>query len=127
VETEDPKHAVLLFNDCINRRDLTGLLEVVTDDHTFIDAAGGEVRGFSAVKRAWEGFFSAYPDYQNVFSTVASRQQEVVIVGHSVCSHAALQGPAIWTALVRDGLVAEWRVHDDTPETRRALAIEHIG
>ena len=34
-----------------------------------------------------------------------------------------LDGPAIWTAEVRDGKVAVWRVYEDTPEVRARLGI----
>lgn len=44
---------------------------------------------------AWKGFFAQFPDYRNVFGTVE----------------------------VRDGRVAEWCVHDDTPATRERLGI----
>jgi ketosteroid isomerase-like protein len=121
---DDPKQTVLRFNDCINSRDLAGLVDLLSDDHLFIDSVGREVRGIGAVKKAWEGFFSAFPDYRNEFSSLSSEGQDVVIVGHSTCSHPALHGPGIWTALVREGRVAEWRIRDDTPETRRELAIE---
>jgi hypothetical protein len=48
----------------------------------------------------------------------------VFAIGRSVCStEAALDGPAIWTARTESGRVSEWRVYDDTPESRRQLGL----
>lgn len=117
----DPKLIALLFNEAINRRDRDALLSLVTDDHRFIDSAGHVTSGRDAVGRAWSGFFSAFPDYQNVFDAIESREDLVLIRGRSVCSHAELHGPAIWTARITDDKVAEWRVYADDDDTRGAL------
>lgn len=47
----------------------------------------------------------------------------VVMVGSSHCSEKALDGPALWSAKVREGKVSEWRVYDDTPRNRERLGI----
>ncbi len=46
------------------------------------------------------------------------------MVGFSECSFDPLDGPSIWTAEIRDGLVAEWRVYEDSEEVRKLLKIE---
>lgn len=119
-----PASAAVRFNDCINDRDVDGLADLMTDDHTFIDTEGGTVTGKQAALEAWRGFFAAFPDYRNVFTSVAARGEIITIVGHSVCSEPALAGPAIWTAKVTADQVAEWRVHADTQEIRARLDIE---
>jgi hypothetical protein len=46
------------------------------------------------------------------------------MLGRSHCQEEPiLDGPAIWTAHIRDNLVTEWRVYDDTPENRRSLGL----
>jgi len=103
---------VVAFNAAINRRDLVALTALMAHDHRFVDAAGSVVSGEPACRQAWAGFFAAFPDYRNVFDTVDWRDGRVVAVGRSECSVAALRGAAVWTAIVVDGLVAEWRVED---------------
>jgi ketosteroid isomerase-like protein len=114
---------VAAFNDCVNRRDLAGLTALMTDGHTFTDAEGAVVAGLPACRDAWRGFFAAFPDYRNVFSEVTVQGDVVVVVGHSVCSVAALAGPALWSVVVAGDRVAAWRVYDDTPANRRALGL----
>ncbi len=119
----DPAVVVRRFNDLITRRDLDGLIALMTEDHTFLDTSGAAVSGRAACADAWHGFFAAFPDYRNVFTTITAQTQSVTIVGYSVCSEPALAGPALWTATVRDGLVARWQVHDDTADNRRQLGL----
>ena len=111
------------FNDCINRQDLAGLVALMTEDHAFTDAEGNTIVGRDACRAAWEGFFAAFPDYRNVFESVRTDGDATTIAGRSVCSEPALAGPALWSATIRDGLVAGWRVLYDTEENRSALGL----
>ena len=106
----DPRSVVVVFNGRINARDLVGLTALMTEDHTFVDAAGAVVRGRAACTGAWQGFFAAFPDCRNVFVAVVADGDTVTVTGHSTCSEPALAGPARWTATVRDGKVARWQV-----------------
>ena len=111
-EPPDRRSVVAAFNDCINARDLTGLVARMTGDHTFVDAAGAAVTGRDACAEAWQGFFAAYPDYRNVFVTMVANGDTVTVSGYSTCSEPALAGAARWTATVRDDKVARWQVDD---------------
>ena len=108
----DPRSVVVAFNDRINARDLAGLTDLMTEDHTFVDPAGAVVRGRAACTAAWRGFFAAFTDYRNVFAAVVADGDTVTVIGRSTCSEPALAGPARWTATVRDGKVACWQVTD---------------
>ncbi|UUU40000.1 nuclear transport factor 2 family protein [Streptomyces sp. NBC_00162] len=120
----DPTALVVRFNDCINGRDVEGLARLMSDDHTFIDSEGGVVSGKQECLDAWRGFFESFPGYRNVFDSLTAREDVVTVVGHSVCSEPSLAGPALWTARIRNGEVAEWRVYEDTPQVREQLAVQ---
>jgi ketosteroid isomerase-like protein len=120
---DDSESIVARFNDHINGRDLDGLARLMTDDHVFVDSAGGRVDGRQRCLLAWRGFFDAYPDYRNVFASTSASADMVAAAGRSVCSEPALDGPALWTARIRDGRVWEWRVYEDTPETRTQIGL----
>lgn len=108
----DAVDACRAFNEAINRRDLDGLAALMTDDHRFVDPAGGAVDGKAACLDAWRGFFAAFPDYRNHFEGLDEADGVVDVVGHSTCAVPELDGPARWRVVVRpdDGLVVEWRV-----------------
>lgn len=118
----EPAAVVVRFNGGINGRDLGALARLMADDHTFIDAQGGVVSGRRGCLEARRGFFASFPDYRNVFESLAARGEVVTVVGHSVCSAPSLAGPAVWTVRIRDGRVAEWRVHEVAPQVRERLA-----
>lgn len=114
----------LRFNECINNRNLTGLGELMTEDHVFIDIPGEVHKGRDMMVPGWFSFFRNYPDYRNNFTHIEVKEGLVIMVGFSECSHEQLDGPAIWTAKIRDGLVSEWRVYEDKKEVRTELGIE---
>ena len=119
-----PDDIVVRFNEAVNGRDLATLGKLMTDDHTFIDSSGAVFSGRERVLRAWDGFFAAFPDYRNEWADVLTIGGTVVAIGRSVCStEAALDGPAIWTARTEGDRVSEWRVYDDTPESRSQLGL----
>ena len=104
---------VVAFNEAINARDLDALARLMHEQHRFIDAAGTAVEGKAACVEAWRGFFNVFTDYRNVFEEIRSDTAGVVRVrGRSECSYRALAGPALWVALVEDGLVLQWQVSE---------------
>ncbi len=118
-----PIAVAIRFNDHINNQDLDKLAELMTEDHRFIDSDGDEVQGRERMTKSWADFFRQFPDYRNIFTQVESRDNLVIIIGHSVCSEKSLNGPAIWTALIKDNRTEEWRVYKDTEEIRKQLGI----
>ena len=122
MNTKDPKFTALQYNEYINNRDLEGITALMSDDHRFIDTKN-RVENKEQMKISWNEFFTEYPDYKNIFHTVISRGNFVILLGHSECSEPALDGPAIWTAKVENNLISEWRIFDDTEENRTSLGI----
>ena len=105
----DVMMVTLRFNEKINQRDLDGLVELMTDDHPFIDNSGEIDKN---MKKGWKEFFANHPDYRNIFTSVTVRNNVAVMVGYSTCSNEPkLNGPSMWTAKVRGGRVSEWRVY----------------
>jgi ketosteroid isomerase-like protein len=120
--TKDPKFIALQYNEFINNRDLEGVIALMADNHRFIDTKN-RVETKEQMKTSWSQFFTEYPDYKNIFHTVISRGNFVILLGHSECSEPVLDGPAIWTAIVANDLIQEWRIYDDMEENRTLLDI----
>lgn len=115
----------LQFNNYINSLDLEGLSSLMSDDHTFIDSENDvHDGGKKEMTEGWRTFFESYPDYRNIFERVEMKDGVVIMIGYSICAtEPILDGPALWSAKIRDGLVSEWRVYLDTKENRIALGI----
>lgn len=119
----DPKLVALQFNEFINARDIAGLTSLMPEGHVFIDSSDEVHEGKESLVEGWAEFFALYPDYLNHFLKIESRDNLVLIVGHSSCTHPPLDGPALWTARIENDLVAEWRVYLDTEENREKLGL----
>ena len=105
----DVMMTALRFNEMINQRDFNGFVKLLTEDHVFIDNFGHVDANMAA---GWQAFFTNYPDYRNVFTSVTVSDDVAVMIGYSTCStEPRLNGPSMWTAKVRDGRVSEWRVY----------------
>jgi ketosteroid isomerase-like protein len=109
VDAFDVMMVALRFNEKINQRDLDGLVELMTADHTFIDTSGNRDKN---MKEGWRQFFKNHPDYRNIFTSVTVESNVVIMVGYSTCSNEPrLNGPSMWTAKVRGRRISEWRVY----------------
>ncbi len=51
------------FIDRINAHDIGELGELMSDNHTFIDAHGNEVTGKEKMTAGWRAYFKWFPDY----------------------------------------------------------------
>jgi len=120
----DPKLTALLFNECINARDLDGLAALMTDDHTFVDRDDGRHRGKDRMRRGWRDFFEQFPEYRNTFVRVQSSGALVAVLGYAQWTLEGGPDHVIWTAMIRDDLVAEWRVLEDTDGNRESLGLK---
>jgi ketosteroid isomerase-like protein len=119
----DPIGIVNTFNNAINRRDVDAIAALITVDYTFIDSADFMLSGYENGLESWRRFFNAVPEYRNIFERVEIRGDMVVVSGRSECPEPSLDGPALWSARVRDGKIREWRVYKDTAENRQKLGL----
>src|SRR6266481_3078096 len=113
------KETILAFIDRINAHDVEGLAELMSDDHTFIDAHGNQVSGKEKMTAGWRGYFEWFPDYYIEVNEVFQEDDQLALVGFAGGSFKNQQGenwrlPAAWKATVKDGRVTLWQVFADT-------------
>jgi len=121
LNTRDPKLIAILFNECINNQDLQGLSDLMTEDHLFVDRIGKGNQSKEAMTAGWRQFFETFPAYRNTFLRIESHDENVVILGHAYWSEKEPYDPVIWTAVIKDDRVSEWRIYDDTPANRKTF------
>ena len=119
----DPKLIALLFNECINNRDIQGLSNLMTEDHKFIDRQNEVTAPKEKMVEGWFEFFESFPEYQNYFPKLESKGDTVIIPGYAIWEIGGEKDHAIWVARVEDDRVSEWRIFDDTLENRKKLNI----
>jgi len=113
------RKVVLAFVDAINAHDLSALADVMTADHTFIDAHGNQVTGRESMLAGWRGYFEWFPDYQIEVDDIFERDNEFAMFGFAGGSFKGdadrkWRLPAAWRSVVRDGRIATWQVVADT-------------
>jgi hypothetical protein len=59
----------------------------------------------------------------NKITHITVQGNKVIMLGFSECSYDPLDGSAMWSAVIRDELVSEWRVYNDTEENCTNLGI----
>lgn len=117
------------FVERINRQDLDGLLDLMTDDHALHVFGEHDVSGKANQREAWRGYFGLCPEYMIHVWELHVRGDTAILVGSTTGSHLKqprleeFRDPLIWTATVRDGRVAEWALHHLTDENRTRLGI----
>ena len=112
---EELKSVALKFVEAINHGDSKALIKLQTEDFTLVDAEGGVFRG----RDGWEGYFADYPKYKIHIQKVLTGGSGVAIIGKTTGSQVPPEIEAketvLWTAEIRDDLVAEWRLYTDIP------------
>ncbi len=114
-----PKSVVLKFVEVINAGDSKALIKLQTEDFTLIDMAGDVTRG----RDGWQSYFSSYPKYKIHVQSVSTSGNGVAIIGKTTGSHVPSEieekETVLWTAEIRGGLVAEWRIYSDIEEVKK--------
>jgi ketosteroid isomerase-like protein len=130
---EDASAALIAFSafiDCINAHDVGGLLDLMTEDHLFVDSLGATIRGREPMRSAWSGYFRMFPDYHIEIERQLTQDGVVLACGMARGTHGiepqepgdSWSAPAAWRATVRGGRVVEWQVYCDNEPARRVLA-----
>jgi len=126
-KAEALKSVALKFVEVINAGDPEGLIKLQTEDFTLIDMAGDVTRG----QDGWPGYFSSFPNYKIHVRQLLTGGNGVAIIGKTTGSHVPPEveekETVLWTAEIRDGLVAEWRIYSDIEEAKKKAQESHEG
>jgi hypothetical protein len=85
-----PVPLALAFVNCINLRDLPGLVSLMIRDHRLQVFDEAPVLGRDANEHAWRGYFDAFSSYMIYPHRIAESAHGVGILGHTRGSHLAL-------------------------------------
>ena len=103
----------------------------MTPDHVLVDSLGTRIAGRDRVQAAWKAYFRMVPDYRIAIEESFVNGVVVVMLGTADGTYSnggdlrpenAWATPAVWRALTRDSLVAEWRVYADNEPLREVMA-----
>ena len=125
-----PVAVVVSFIDRINRGDVEGLGELMSEHHQLIVRTEAPLVGREANIKAWHGYASAFPNYVIYPHRIAEREGRVAVLGRTTGSHLGLPDDEelkialIWLAEVVAGQVKLWQILEDTPANRTSLSLD---
>ena len=113
----------------INRRDVEGLVGLMSDDVTYVtaetEAVGGENVGASVAD-----YLLTWPEFMVHIAEIYDAEDTVVLVVRTTGSHAGLQRQEeirrtrLYAIHIADERITRWAVHDDSDEKRTELGAE---
>lgn len=127
---KDYKYMVLEFVEKINERDIDSIYELMSDDFVFNDSIGGTINGKENMRKAWEDYFTMFPDYEINISHILQQERTVALLGTASGTYA-INGAmhkennwrvsAAWKAVVGDHTIREWYVYADFEPVRKII------
>jgi ketosteroid isomerase-like protein len=120
MKVSSPTDIALKFVEYINTGDADGLTTLMTEDFTSIDKAGEVTHG----RQHWD-YFTQYPHYRIHVKHILTSGDGVAIIGKTTGSHVPSELEekelVLWTAVIREGLVAHWRIYSDIDEIKKNI------
>lgn len=129
--SESTKAVVEAFVRAVNRQDVDAMVELMTEEHRFIDSLGKVVVGRERMQAAWKGYFAMVPDYTIAVEESFVDGPIVILLGTGQGTYVGAgtsaaenrwSTPIALRAAVENGRVAEWRVYSDNEPIRRLMA-----
>jgi ketosteroid isomerase-like protein len=124
-----PLELAMEFIKRINSGDVNALCDLMTEGHIFQDALGKRFIGRETMRQSWTMYFKMVADYQVHAEEFFQTVDRLAIFGSASGRYAGggaandnfWEVPAAWRAVVKDGLMAEWRVYADNQPLRKLM------
>ncbi len=122
-EPPDDRAVIVLFIEAINAHDVALLADLMSENHTFVDASGTQRSGRDTVTSGWRAYHNMFPDYRLHVDSIIQDGPVFAIFGTTSATYRGhvLGGPTAWKAVVEQGRVKVWQVYADYTETWRVL------
>ena len=113
---------ILDFVDAINRADVVNMVELMAEDHTFVDSRDNRMTGKENLKKGWLGYFELFPDYKIEITGMLHEESLFYMVGYAGGTYKSMQNeantnywriPAAWKAVILYNKVQLWQVYAD--------------
>jgi ketosteroid isomerase-like protein len=120
----EPRETIRRFVAAINAHDVEALGGLMASGHVFVDSVGNRVQGADTMRAGWRGYFAMCPDYWIRIDQALAEGDTAIAVGEAggTIDGVAWRTPAAWKAVVREGLLEEWRVFADNKPVYEILA-----
>lgn len=116
------KAIAIRFVKAINDQDVDEIINLMSEDHIFIDAIDNRSVGKNGMKEGWEGYYKLFPDYQIKISDITENESIIGLFGYVSATYKNLTNnlnsnfwriPASWKAIVENNKIKHWQVYCD--------------
>jgi ketosteroid isomerase-like protein len=122
MKRESSKTIVNRFVKAINDHDITEIINLMSEDHIFIDGMDNKSVGKRGMTEAWKGYFELFPDYKIEISDITEDESVIGIFGYVNATYKNLINelnsnfwriPASWKVIVENSKIKHWQVYCD--------------
>jgi ketosteroid isomerase-like protein len=122
MENDTNKAIAIRFVKAINDHDVNEIINLISEDHIFIDAINNKSVGKKVMKEGWKGYYELFPDYQIEISDITENVSTIGLFGYASATYKNLTNklnsnfwriPASWKAIVENNKVKHWQVYCD--------------
>jgi ketosteroid isomerase-like protein len=116
------KAIAIRFVKAINDHDVDEIINLMSEDHIFIDAKDNKSVGKKGMKEGWEGYYELFPDYQIEISDITENVSTIGLFGYISATYKNQTNklnsnfwriPASWKAIVENNKIKHWQVYCD--------------
>jgi ketosteroid isomerase-like protein len=116
------KDIAIRFVKAINDHNVNAIVNLMSEDHTFVDAQNNKAVGKKEMRKGWKGYFELFPDYKLEISDITENESVIGLFGYANATYKNLTNklnsnfwriPASWKAIVENNKVKYWQVYCD--------------
>jgi ketosteroid isomerase-like protein len=82
METESNKSIIIRFVKAINDHDVNEIVNLMSEDHIFIDAMDHKSVGKQGMTEGWKGYYELFPDYKIEISDITENESVIGLFGY---------------------------------------------
>ncbi len=122
MENESNKTIIINFVRAINDHDVNEIINLMSEDHVFIDATDHKTTGKNVMWEGWKEYYKLFPDYRIDISDVIENEHVCALFGYASGTYKNLTNelnsnfwriPAAWKAITANSLIKHWQVYCD--------------
>jgi ketosteroid isomerase-like protein len=122
MENDTNKAIVIRFVKAINDHDVDEIINLMSEDHIFIDALDNKSVNKKGMKKGWKGYYELFPDYKIEISDITENGSTIGLFGYANATYKNLTNklnsnfwriPASWKAIVEKNKIKHWQVYCD--------------
>jgi limonene-1,2-epoxide hydrolase len=122
MKNDSNKAIVIKFVKAINDHDVNEIVNLMSEDHIFIDATNHKTVGKTEMKEGWKRYYKLFPDYRIDISDITENESVIGLFGYANATYKNLTNElnsnfwrisASWKAIVEDNKIKHWQVYCD--------------